>query len=129
MRVAATPVAEENGIDAATFFESTDEALLVPDLVIPEFAYLITAGAQTDAEAGFLRSLSGGRLKVEHATDADLGRAAELVDTYADLRLGTVDAVVVAISERLDVREIATLDRRHFAVVRPRHLDAFTLFP
>jgi hypothetical protein len=36
---------------------------------------------------------------------------------------------VVAIAERLDVREIATIDRRPFSVVRPRHVDAFTLLP
>jgi len=53
----------------------------------------------------------------------------ELVTTYADLPLGMVDASSVAIAERLDVREIATIDRRHSSVVRPRHVDAFTLLP
>lgn len=51
----------------------------------------------------------------------------ELVAQYADLPLGTIDASVVAIAERLEVTEIATLDRRHFSVVRPRHISAFTL--
>ena len=53
----------------------------------------------------------------------------ELVEQYADLPLGTTDASVIAIAERLDLNEIATLDRRHFTVVRPRHVDAFTLLP
>jgi hypothetical protein len=39
---------------------------------------------------------------------------AELMDTYADLPLGTVAA-----AERLGITKIATLDRRHFTVVRP----------
>jgi predicted nucleic acid-binding protein len=39
---------------------------------------------------------------------------AELVETYADFPLGTTDAAVVAVAERLGVSEIATLDRRHF---------------
>ncbi len=80
-------------------------------------------------EAGFLRSLSGGRLVAEHATETDLARAAALVDTYADLRLGTVDSTVVAVAERLGATEIVTLDRRHFSVVRPQHVPAFTLLP
>ncbi|GAA4546285.1 hypothetical protein [Pseudonocardia xishanensis] len=54
---------------------------------------------------------------------------ADLVDTYADLPLGTSDASVVALAERLGVTEVATLDHRHFRVVRPRHVDAFTLLP
>lgn len=53
----------------------------------------------------------------------------ELVEQYADLPLGTTDASVIALAERLDINEIATLDRRHFTVVRPRHVDAFTLLP
>jgi len=54
---------------------------------------------------------------------------ADLVDQYADLPLGTTDAGVVAVAERLGLVEIATLDRRHFSVVRPRHASAFTLLP
>jgi predicted nucleic acid-binding protein len=54
---------------------------------------------------------------------------AELVARYRDLPLGTVDASVVAVAERLDVTELATTDRRHFGVVRPAHADAFELLP
>ena len=50
----------------------------------------------------------------------DVRRAAEPVRTYGDLPLGTTDATVIALAERLEVTEIATLDRRRFTVVRPR---------
>lgn len=43
--------------------------------------------------------------------------------------MGGTDASIVAIAERLGVTQIATLDRRHFGVVRPNHVDAFTLLP
>ena len=43
--------------------------------------------------------------------------------------LGTVDASVVSAAERLRIAQIATLDHRHFSVVRPEHLPAFTLLP
>jgi predicted nucleic acid-binding protein len=56
-------------------------------------------------------------------------RIAELVATYHDLPLGTVDASIVTAAERIDVAEIATIDHRHFGVVRPQHTDAFTLLP
>lgn len=54
---------------------------------------------------------------------------AALVEQYADLPLGTTDASLIAVAERLDITEIATLDRRHFTVVRPRHVEAFDLVP
>jgi uncharacterized protein len=60
---------------------------------------------------------------------ADWLRIAELVARYRDLPLGTVDASVVTTAERLGVTEIATVDRRHFTVVRPEHVDSFTLVP
>jgi predicted nucleic acid-binding protein len=59
----------------------------------------------------------------------DYERMAELVETYADFPLGTTDAAVVAVAERLRITEIATFDRRHFHAVRPRHTDGFQLLP
>ena len=54
---------------------------------------------------------------------------ADLVNTYESLPLGTTDASVVAVIERLGLTDVETLDRRHFTVVRPRHVDALTLLP
>lgn len=66
---------------------------------------------------------------MEDLTEADCERAAVLVEEYADLSLGTTDAVVVAVSERLGCTDVATLDRRDFTVVQPAHIEAFTLLP
>ena len=52
---------------------------------------------------------------------------AELVETYASLRLGGVDASIIAVTERLNVAIIATMNRRDFTVVRPRHANALTM--
>jgi hypothetical protein len=54
---------------------------------------------------------------------------AELVEIYGDFPLGTTDASVIAVAERLNITEVATLDHRHFAAVRPAHCDAFSLLP
>lgn len=44
-------------------------------------------------------------------------------------RLGAVDASVIAAAERLGATEVATLVRRHFSVVWPRHEVALALLP
>jgi predicted nucleic acid-binding protein len=80
-------------------------------------------------EAGFLRSLAAGDFVPVELVKTDYERMAELVEQYADLPLGTSDAAVVAVAERLKIAEVATLDRRHFTVVRPRHVNALTLLP
>jgi len=38
-------------------------------------------------------------------------------------------AEVCYLTERLGVTTVMTLDRRHFSVVRPRHVATFTLLP
>lgn len=43
-----------------------------------------------------------------------------MVTTYHDLPLGAVDASVLALAERTGDYSIATLDRRHFTVIRPQ---------
>jgi predicted nucleic acid-binding protein len=100
---------------------------LVPGPVIAEVCYLLAREVGIPAEASFLRSFSGGFFTPLDTESADLERAAELVETYADLPLGGTDACVVALAERLGVGEIATIDRRHFSIVRPLHVEAFTL--
>jgi uncharacterized protein len=54
---------------------------------------------------------------------------AEPVAQYTDLRPDPTDASVMAIAERLNVKLVATLDRRDFSVVRPRHAEAFSTVP
>jgi predicted nucleic acid-binding protein len=106
-----------------------DGPLLVPSPVMGEVGYLLQSRVGPQAEVTFLRSFGDNGFRVAELVDHDVSRMAELVETYLDLPLGLVDAAVVAIAERLQLTEIATLDRRHFAVVRPRHAEAFTLLP
>ena len=101
----------------------------MPQLVLAEAGYLVGKLVTPEAEARFVRELADSPF-VFHPSDPDeLRRAADLMETYADLRLGTVDAAVIAAAERLGAHTIATLDRRHFSVVRPIHVDAFELVP
>jgi len=53
----------------------------------------------------------------EPVTLEDVERAAQVDEKFADLGLGIVDASIVAIAERLDVRRILTIDG-DFAAVR-----------
>lgn len=103
--------------------------VVVPSPVVVEVCQVLASRKGTTAEAAFLTSLGSGELDIIALEAADYIRAAHLVAQYADLPLGAVDACVMAVAERLRVREIATLDRRHFGVVRPAHVDAFTLLP
>jgi predicted nucleic acid-binding protein len=103
--------------------------LVVPAPVLTEVCYLTATRLGPQVEASFLDSLAAGELVLEATTSADLARMADLVRTYADFPLGAVDASVVAVAERLGVTRIATIDHRHFHVIRSVHCEAFELLP
>jgi len=103
--------------------------LLVPSPVLGEIGYLLQSRVGPHAEVTFLKSFRSDGFHIAEREDQDIRRMAELVETYLDLPLGMVDAAVIAIAERLRLTEIATLDHRHFAVVRPSHTPAFILLP
>jgi uncharacterized protein len=103
--------------------------LLVPTTVFTEVCMLAESRRGTRAELAFLADVRAGLFTLLETTSADLDRIAELVETYADLPLGTVDASVIALAERLNLPAVATLDHRHFSIVRPRHVPALELLP
>jgi uncharacterized protein len=97
--------------------------------VFTEVCMLLERRRGSRAELAFLADVRAGLFTLLETASADLERIADLVRTYSDLPLGTVDASVIALAERLGLPSVATLDHRHFSVVRPRHLSAFTLLP
>jgi uncharacterized protein len=103
--------------------------LVVPTLVVTEVVYLIATRLGPESEVRFLADLAAGEFIVEPVAAGDWLRIAELVARYHDLPLGTVDASVIATAERLGIREVATLDHRHFTVVKPAHTAALALLP
>jgi predicted nucleic acid-binding protein len=109
------------------YLESHPGPLLAPATILPEVAYLLRHRIGPHAERAFAMSLADGELAIEHLTRHDWKRTEQLMATYD--ALGLVDASVVAVAERLKLHEIATTDRRDFSVVRPAHVERFTLVP
>ena len=105
------------------------EPLVIPVCVLPEVCYLLNTRISSQAEAAFVRSLAKGELVVEPLESEDIVRAEALLEKYADLDLGFVDATVIATAERLDASEVLTSDRRHFSSIRPLHVGALRLSP
>ena len=62
-------------------------------------------------------------------TIADFQRAAAVVRQYRDSQIDFVDAVLVAIAERLNIVRILTIDARHFRMFRPKHCPGFDILP
>ena len=112
-----------------SLIESTDEPLIIPAPVLVELDYWINQLLNPGVLVALIADIEAGAYVVEDVTVTDYGRIRGLCDRYADADIGFVDAAVLAIVERLGEPKLATLDRRHFGLLRPRHVDALTLLP
>ena len=107
--------------------QDTNEERVVPTGVLVEVEYLLRPWP--DAFSALLSDFAAGGFELLELPLQWVLRAGELLERYRDLHLGLVDASVVAATEMLDEPKLATLDRRHFAVIRPAHTAALTLLP
>ncbi len=127
--LAALDAADPDHAACARLLTETTEDLVVPLLVLPELDYWCAQRLPDNGWLTFLDDLLAGAYLAEAPTVADLTRARELQDSFRDLRLGVVDATVIALAERLREPRIATLDHRHFSAVRPAHVPGFLILP
>jgi uncharacterized protein len=127
--VATADRADKDHARCRALLEGDEGPLVTTAMVIAEAAYLIDRQLGAQAETALYESIISGELELTDLSREDWERIAELVAVYADMRLGGTDASVITLAERLGTTRIATLNHRHFRVVRPRHAAAFELLP
>ncbi len=102
---------------------------MIPAPVMVELEYWCARSSSAESFTRLLDEIDRDHLSIEDLVAVDYRRVRELLITYVDLRVGFVDAAVLAVTERLRETKLATLDRRHFSVMRPRHVEALELLP
>ncbi len=113
----------------SALIRATRERRVIPAPVLPEIDHLARRQLGPDSMLALLRDVRRGSYEVEDLLPTDYERVEELLRTYRDLGVGFVDAAVLTIVERLGETKLATLDRRHFSVMRPRHRASLELVP
>ncbi len=109
--------------------ERASEPVVVPAPVMVEVEYWIHARLHPGVRVALLDDIIAGAYRVEDLRIADYDRVRQICDRYSDADIGFVDAAVLAVVERLNEPTVATLDHRHFSLLRPRHVDALELLP
>ncbi|WP_420443615.1 type II toxin-antitoxin system VapC family toxin [Candidatus Poriferisodalis sp.] len=105
------------------------QQLVISPLVLAEVDYLAAQLAGADAELAVLSELASGAYELASFDRIDLVRARAVVERYRDLRLGLTDASLVVLAHRYETDGIATLDERHFRVVRSLAGRPFEVLP
>jgi len=101
-----------------TLFERDGGRWILPWAILPEVDYLASTKLTVEVARAFAADVRDGQYRMDANAARDLPRAVSLLDRYAELRLGLVDAVVMAQAERHKAEAIVTLDVRHFRAVR-----------
>ncbi|MEJ7713426.1 MAG: PIN domain-containing protein [Pyrinomonadaceae bacterium] len=126
---AALNDAEQQHAAVVNILGSVRERIVFPVPAITEVAYLLMRESGAAAGANFIADLATSPLTLENPLSEDYRRAAEIIRQYADARVDFVDAIIMAIAERLNITRVLTLDERDFRMFRPRHCAAFELLP
>jgi hypothetical protein len=103
--------------------------LILPTPVLVEVTYLLHDRLNHREMRQFVARLDGSPIKFEAITQADISRIHELLDKYSNVELDFVDASITALAERLNVRQILTVDERDFRIIRPAHCEYFEILP
>lgn len=120
---------EKNHQKAAAFVRAGQYNYLVCDVVLPEVCFLFNRFGGEQAVVTFLESLEIAKPQLEPLLITDLERIREIKITYAQARLDFVDCCLMTLSERLNITQVCTFDRRDFSIFRPKHADFLELLP
>jgi predicted nucleic acid-binding protein len=127
--VAAFDARDEHHEACAALVAETVEGRVIPAPVLVEVDYFLTREFGPEPMTRLLNDVRAGAFRIDPLVATDYARIGAIMATYRDLRVGFVDAAVLAVVERHRERKLATLDRRHFAVMRPAHVKALELVP
>ena len=105
------------------------DVLVVSPYVVAEVDYLVATRHGEDEELAVLDELAGGAWDLAAFDEEGLRRAREVISGYRDQRIGVADASIVVLAARYRTRTIASLDRRHFGVLRSLDGGYFEVLP
>ncbi|MGC8514411.1 MAG: PIN domain-containing protein [Acidimicrobiales bacterium] len=105
------------------------DVLVVSPYVVAEVDYLVAARHGVDDELAVLDELAGGAWDLAPFDEEGIRRARGIIASYRDQQIGVADASIVVLAHRYRTRTIASLDRRHFDVLRSLDGGYFQVLP
>jgi predicted nucleic acid-binding protein len=113
----------------ATVLQEASPPLLLSPFVLAELDYLLMRHLGHHAQGALLDEVARGAYQLEAFDAADVARAKEIIQRYAELQIGLADASIVVLAERYGVAEVLTLDERHFRAMRLDRRKRFKVLP
>lgn len=106
--------------EVADFMATTLFVPIVPYVVLGEVTFLFNRAGGAPAMRRFLDAFVQFDGEFEGITREDLQRVSEILAQYPRAKLDFVDCCIVSIAERLNIKQVCTLDIRDFGIIRTR---------
>jgi uncharacterized protein len=102
---------------------------IVPAPVLQELFYMTTVRINFSEAINYLEQVQRTGFDIQSLIEEDRARMIEILRRYASASFDYTDAAIMALSERLNITQVYTFDRRDFSVFRPKHCDYLELLP
>jgi uncharacterized protein len=126
--LAALDSAQHRHADAAASLAAARPPLLLSPFVLAELDYLVLTRIGSAERAVLLEEVERGAYRLEPFAPADVRAARAIIHRHAGLRISFADASIAVLASRHGVRDVLTLDERHFRVLTVKG-KSFRLYP
>ena len=126
--LAALDVAQHRHGEAAASLAEASPPFLLSPFVLAELDDLLLRRVGRAARSSLLEEVERGAYQLQPFSSSDVQTARAIVERHADLEISLADASIAVLAAQTGVRDVLTLDERHFRVLTVGG-EAFRLLP
>lgn len=127
--LAAIDGSQRRHVAARRALEAAQPPWLLSPFVLAELDDLLMTRVGVAAERALLGEVGRGVYRLEAFDADDIAAAERVLARHASFDLGLADASLVVIANRYGIRDLLTLDERHFRAIRGPASRPFRLLP
>lgn len=127
--LAALDASQRQHPAAVAALRAADQPWVLSPFVLAELDYLLATRVGESAERALLSEVGRGVYRLESFQPEDITAAERVIAKYAALEIGLADASIVVLAGRYGVRDLLTLDERHFRAIRGPGSRPFRILP
>jgi uncharacterized protein len=127
--LAAMDASQRQHAEARSALESASPPWVLSPFVLAELDYLLATRVGQAAERALLAEVGRGVYRLEAFDNDEIASAERLIGRHAELDIGLADASLIVLANRYGVRDLLSLDERHFRALRGPGGRPFRLLP
>lgn len=127
--IAALDESQPEHTAAAEALRRAGAPRILSPFVLAELDYLLAKRVSASVARDLVDDVAAGAYQLEPFDIDDLAAAVKIMDRLPGVNLGLADASIVVLAERHRVRDVLTLDERHFRVLRAPGGRPFRILP